>query len=40
MKVKKKDCFLMGMLFLAAVVCLFPLLVIVSHSFMGAEEID
>ena len=39
MKVKKTDRFLIGLLFLAAFNCIFPLAVIVSHSFMGAEEI-
>ena len=36
---KKIDRFLIGALFFVAFVCIFPLLVIFSHSFMGAEEI-
>lgn len=39
MKVKKTDWILTGLLFLTAFVCIFPLLIIFSHSFMGAEEI-
>lgn len=36
---KKTDRFLIGFLFLAAFICIFPLLVVFTHSFMGAEEI-